>query len=891
MPTDLTPGHRGARRRLLSDGAAVTVRRLGPEDRDTVARLHAGLPLADRYLRFFGVSTEHIDELADRVVSPEWTAVGAFEGDRLIGVAHYYRAPGQAHPEVAVAVAHEHQHRGCGTVLLEELVGIARAAGITRLDADVLAINHDMTEVLDHLGLTVRSRRAYDVREVTLVVPPAGTTAAAERFADAVLDRATTAEVAGLRPVLRPRSVAVIGAGHRPTSVGRLILRRIVECGFTGCVEVVARNSAAVAGIPARCSVDDLPDGIDLAVICVPAPAVVDVARRCGERGVRALLVISSGIDEPDELLRVAARYGMRVVGPNCLGLSNTEPDVRLQATFGPIADPGCVGLATQSGGVAIALIDTLNRLGLGLSTSVSLGDGIDVGAADLAAWWLADERTRAAVLYLESMPDPRTLARHLRRLAARVPVIAIRPAGSAAAERAAAAHTAARAAPRAHREALLRQSGVIVLDDLDDVPGLLALHIWQPAVAGRRVAILSNAAGLGVLAADACADAGLDVPTLSEATQEVLTACLPAGAVVTNPVDATATVAPQAFADAVDALLAAPEVDAVLALGVATAEGDPLAGCEPRTVGEGKPLVLVRPSTGVVVTRHRLGGRDVPVFTEAADAARALATAARRTRWLRTDHHRVLDAPPEVQEEPVRDAVRTALATRPEGGWLPAAAALAIGRAAGLPLCPTSIVQSAQQVEEVRRELGVPVVVKPDVDGLTGCGGVHLNLDGRPAIRAAVRDLRDRFGTDLTGIVVQPMLAPGLELLVGAVRDPEFGPVLTVGLGGASADLVDDRAYCTVPPETAELDHLLDDLRCAPRLLARPDSAEVVAAVRDTAARVAWLADRFAEIAEIEVAPLVVGPGGAAAVDLRIRVTPVSGIATNADPVRAFRP
>ncbi|MGI5132826.1 GNAT family N-acetyltransferase [Pseudonocardia sp. CA-107938] len=902
MPTDPMPEHRDAQRRLLSDGATVTVARLGPADRAAVARLHADLPLTDRYLRFFGVSTAHDDELAERVVGPGWTSVGAFEGNELIGVAHFCHT-GDGDPELAVAVAHAHQHRGVGSLLLQELVGAARAAGIPRLSADVLTINHGMIDVLDHLGLTVRSHPSYDVREVTLSVPPAGTTDAGEHYAGAVLDRAIVAEVAGLRAVLRPRSVAVIGAGHRPTSVGRLVLRRIIEGGYTGTVEVVAPHSAAVAGIPARREVEELPEGIDLAVLCVPADAVPDTARRCGERGIRALLVITSGLSATSvaELQRIADRHGMRIVGPNCLGLVNTEPDVRLQATFGAPAAPGCVGLAVQSGGVAIAVTEALNRLGLGVSSSVSLGDAVDVGAADLAAWWGADERTAAAVLYLESMPRVHDLARHLSRLATAKPIVAVRSGSSAAAVRAAASHTAASATPRAHQEALFARCGVLAVDDLDDVPGLLALLIWQPPVAGRRVAVVSNAGGLGVLAADACAHAGLDVCALPQTVQRALTTCLPAGAAVANPVDATATVPPTAFADAVDVLLTSPSVDAVIVLAVATAEGDPLAGFTPRAVGKEKPLVVVRPSVGIGVARRELADTAVPEFAEAAAAARALATVARRARWLRADRHRTLTPPPDVRTDVVEDTLLAA-AGRTDDGWLSAAAALAVGRAAGLPLTRTTIVDSAQAAERAWRELGCPVAVKADAEGLvhkSAGGGVHIGLDSRAAIRAAVRDLRGRFGSRLRGIVVQPMVDAGTELLVGAVSDPVFGSLLTVGLGGTATDLVDDRSHCAVPPTAAELDHLLDGLRCAPRLLARPDADVVVAALHDAAARISWLIDRFPQVVEVEVNPLVVSAGRVHAVDLRIRVgrdqgsaaTPPGPEPTNGRRSQDFRP
>ncbi|MFC4944915.1 GNAT family N-acetyltransferase [Pseudonocardia sp. GCM10023141] len=875
------------RRALLADGTVVHVRRLRPDDGPVVAALHRDLPAPDNYLRFFTASRMSSEALAAMFAAEGVVAFGAFRDGRLLGVAHYRLAPAGTDPEVAVAVAHGDQHHGVASLLLEHLVAAARDAGVQRLSAEVLTTNHTMIRVLRDSGLPLSSTTEHDVRHMVLYLPPiTGSGLRSEEYADAVLDRAAHADLESLRPVMAPRSVVVIGAGRRPDSVGRLVLRQIVEGGFTGPVHVVNPHAAAVGGVPCRRAVADLPHGIDTAVLCVPAAAVPDVAEQCGRQGVRALLVITAGVTtDPDIAARLAAvldRYGMRMVGPNCVGLINTDPAVRLQATFGGPARAGTVGLAAQSGGVAIALTAELDRLGLGVSTAVSTGDSVDVNGDDLLLWWAQDGRTEAAVLYLESLRRPRQFARLARRLAGRMPVLTLRSGSSDAGRKAAASHTAGTATPRVVRDALFAQAGVLAVDELGELSGVLAVLSWQPLPAGPRVAVLSNAGGAGVLAADACARYGLVVQPLSPATREGLAALLPDTAVVTNPVDVTATVSAAAYGRVVERVLADPDVDAVLVISVPTGAGDPLAGIVPVTDGRpGKPVVAVRLGQAATVERLTVLGAatDVPVpaFADPAAAARALNGAVRRATWLRRPPG--LSRPPRrVDATRAREVVDTALVASPQGGWLEPEQAAELAAAAGLPLAATTVVHSVAAALRCWRDHGGPVALKADVPGVlhkSREGAVRTGLDSRQQIAEAVRGFRTLFGARLRGIVVQPMASAGVELLVGVTGDALCGPLLTVGLGGTTTDLVDDRSHCLVPATDADLDELVDGLRAAPRLLGGDHGSALRASLRDAAARLGWLADQLPEVAEAEINPLVVGPEGAVAVDLRIRLEP----------------
>ncbi len=531
-------------RALLTDGRIVSIRRLAGSDAASVLRLHEQLPEHDRYLRFFTLGTARLAAFTARLTAADDAhrgALGAFDGAELVGVAHYDVLDDPAAAEVALVVNHAVQAGGVGTLLLEHLASLARDRGVRRFVAEVLAPNGRMTRVFVDCGLPVSVDHDGSVQHVIVQLDPD------DHYLDAVTERERRADAASLRSVLCPRVVAVIGASRRDGAIGHAILRRIAEGGFGGRLFAVNPHATEIAGVPAYASVAALPEVPDLAVVCVPAAAVPGVAEDCGRRGVRALLVITAGLtgDEPVRrgLLDAVRRHGLRLVGPNCLGLDNTDPRVRLDATFSDLAAPsGPVGVATQSGGAGIALLDQLGHLGLGVSTLVSMGDKYDVSGNDLLRWWLGDDPTEVAVLYLESFGNPRKFSRLARRLAQRKPVIALRIGNTAVTQPAAASHTAAAAPPAATRDALYHQAGVIAVDTLTELVATTAVLCWQPVPGGSRVVVLSNAGAVGVLAADACASDGLSLPELSEHTRATLRELLPQHASVDNPVDTTLT-------------------------------------------------------------------------------------------------------------------------------------------------------------------------------------------------------------------------------------------------------------------------------------------------------------------------------------------------------------
>ncbi len=616
---------------LLTDGTTVRIRRAGPPDRAQVQRLYEDMSPENLRLRFFSLDPASARHAADRVASagnlPGYRALAAEYDGRLVGLAEYEVLPGGGTAEISVAVADHWHHRGVGTLLLEHLADAARTAGITAFRADALAENHSVLEVFRDLGLRVV--RHFDGPEVHCTVQLAQD----ENYLSAVDARGRVCDVNSLEPLLRPRTVAVIGAGRRPGSVGRAVLRNIHDGSFTGRLFAVHPEAAAIAGVHAWRSVALLPCVPDLAVIAVPARTVPEVAEECGGAGVRSLLVVSAGLDKDrgSALLDTCRRHGMRLVGPNCLGLANTEEAVHLDATFAARhPGAGTAGVAVQSGGVGIALLDGLGRLGIGVSTFVSLGDKADVSGNDMLQWWESDGHTDLALLHLESFGNPRAFSRTARRVARTMPVLTVDAGRSTAGRRAAASHTAAAATPTMTRRALFTQAGVTAARTIGELLDTAALLHAQPLPHGRRVAVVSNAGGVGVLAADACAEAGLVVPPLAAGLVDEVLALLPAGATAGNPVDVTAAVGEDRLRRCVGLLARHGAVDAVLVslvpTAVADATGEDLVrALTAATAPLPRPVVAVLPARpGRVELLPTAEGRAVPAYSDAEAAASA---------------------------------------------------------------------------------------------------------------------------------------------------------------------------------------------------------------------------------------------------------------------------
>jgi len=864
-------------RALLADGKVALVRRLTPADTEAVRLLHQLLPERDTYLRFFTIRPPKLTTLAEHLTAEDvrHATLGAYVDGALTGVATYEVVADPAEAEVALAVDHRQQAHGVGTLLLEHLASLAREHGVRRFVADVLAENAGMLRVFHDFGLRCEVVRGGPEVRVVMPLDPD------DRYLDTVTDREVHSDIASLTRLLRPRSVAVVGAGRKPGAVGHAILRRLIDTGFTGRLMAVNPHAADIAGVPCYPCVMELPAVPDLVVVAVPASAVPSVLVECARRKVPAVVVITAGITGDSTLhsqvLETVHGGGFRMVGPNCLGIVNTEPGIRLDASFSDRpARAGDIGVVTQSGGAGIALVDQLAAAGLGVSTVVSTGDKYDVSGNDMLRWWESDEATRVAVLYLESFGNPRKFSRLARRLARRKPVVALRTGTSEVARRAAASHTAASATPAVTRDALYRQAGVIAVDTLTDLTATVAVLSKQPLPAGLRVAVITNAGGGGVLAADACAAHRLHVQPPSSTLRAALASVLPATASLGNPIDTTAAVSATTFGRCVRAAVDDVEVDAVLAITVPTALGDPsaeLAGvvAKARAAGRSTPVVAVN-----LTQREnlRLLGDAVPSFAEPAVAVAALAHAAHYGQWLR----RPLGLVPRlagIDVAAARGLVDGFLAAHADGGWLPAPDVTKLLHCFGIPVL--DVVAAADEDEAVVafRALPGPVALKAVARGLlhkSAGGGVALGITTESELRDRARAMRTHFGGDLLGYLVQPMATAGREFLVGVVGDASFGPLVVFGLGGTDTDVIDKRVSTLVPVTDIDSHDLLRSLP-SPKALAGVD----VDAVAATMMRVGRLAELLPEVAEMDLNPLIAYETGCVVADARVLLRPVN--------------
>ncbi|MGW7363718.1 bifunctional acetate--CoA ligase family protein/GNAT family N-acetyltransferase [Streptomyces sp. NPDC054841] len=869
---------------LLADGTTVRIRPVLPGDHAQVQRLYDEMSPENLRLRFFTTNRNSARQAADRMCSPTRTGSRSLlveTGDEVVGLAEYTRVTG-GEADVGLAVSDHWHRRGVGTLLLEHLVSLARADGITAFSADALSENREVLKVFADLGLSIT--RQFDGPEVHCTVRLAED----ESYLSAVEARGSTADVASLRPLLRPRTVAVVGPGRRPGSVGRAILRNLRSAGFTGRLYAVHPRTPVVPGIPMYPNVQALPEVPDLAVLAVPPSALPVVAEECGKHGVRGLLVVSSGLDAGQaQALRSACRwYGMRLVGPNCLGIANTDEAVRLDATFA--ADhprPGSAGVAVQSGGVGIALLSGLARLGIGVSSFVSLGDKYDVSSNDMLQWWESDGRTDLALLHLESFGNPRAFSRTSRRVSRQMPVLTVDAGRTDAGRRAAASHTAAAATATMTRGALFRQAGITAIRSVAELLETAALMHTQPLPVGRRVAVVSNAGGTGVLVADACAEAGLDVQPLAPAQAAELLAALPRGASATNPVDTTATVAEDQLRDCVDTIAASDTVDAVLVAlvptAVASATRENLTRGVFRSTGRHAcPVAVVLPDQEASVRLLAADGGSIPSYADPQAAARALAHAAERAEWLARPAGSLpqLNA---VDAETADQIVTAFLAEHPEGGWPDPPTCAALLDCYGIPQLPWSWAGTEDEAVRAAQHLSAPdgaVVLKAYWPGLLHKSEEHavrLDLRGDAQVRAAHREFASRFDGKLAGVLVQPLAERGVELFAGVVQDDVFGPLVLFGLGGTATEVLADHAARLAPLTDQDAHDLISAPRCALLFGHHGDPPVDLEGLEQLLLRLSRMASDLPQLAEADFNPVLARSTGNAVVDVRLRLVP----------------
>jgi acetyl coenzyme A synthetase (ADP forming)-like protein len=864
---------------ILRDGSTLRLRAPTDADREPLVRFFEGLSPRSLYLRFHGTPT--VDErLVDPVLDPDWFETGALVGsmthtgeDRIVALANYVRLRDPLSAEVAFTVADQYQGRGIGTRLLEQLAARAGEQGIERFVGEVMADNAAMIHVFEGVGFEVA--RTLSGGEVEMTFPIAPTV----DYASRVEARDHTAVVASLRPFFEARSVAVLGASSRRGTIGGELFRNILDGEFTGAAYPVNRNGEPVGGVRGFSSVADIPEPIDLAVVCLPASAVLEAVESVLDAGVRAVCVISAGfaevgsegVERQSSLLALVRAHGARLLGPNCLGISSAA--VRLNATFASrAAPPGNIGFSSQSGALGLALLEAAESRGLGLSAFVSIGNKADVSSNDLLEWWEDDAATEVVLLYLESFGNPRRFATLAPRVARTKPILAVKSGTTGAGARAASSHTAALAGSEAAVDALFHQAGVIRASSLEELVDVATLLSTQPMPRGRRVALLTNAGGLGILCADACEAAGLELPPLAEETTRAIGQLLPAEASLANPVDMLGSATEVSYEKVLPLLLADPGVDAVIALFVpavsatADAVAAAVAGAGAAPDNE-KPVLAVVMSAEGIPPPLREGHRAAAAFAYPESAARALGRAAERADWLR----RPLGSAPSLDDfdrEAALAVVERALAES-DDRWLEPDEARELLLAYGIPLVPEAVASSADEAVAAAASLGYPVVVKSAEAGAhkTETGGIALDLTNEEAVRAAT----DRIGAP---VVIQPMISGGTELLAGLVQDPVFGPLVAFGPGGVFAELIGQASFRIAPLTDVDARELVSEGK-AGRLVRgfRGSPPADAAALADLLHRLARLGEDVPAVAELDLNPVLAMPDRCVAVDARVRV------------------
>jgi len=880
---------------VLREGGTVHIRPIVPSDADALQAFVHGMSSESSYFRFFRVKRalqpDELKAYTDLDYKVDMAFVAIVDG-QLVGVGRYNAiASDPTSAEIAFTVADEYQGMGIGTLLVFRIAAYARAVGIERFTAYLLADNHAMMRVFRNAGFTLT--RAIDEGVYTVDIP----TEESESVLEAEGRAEQIATAASLMPLFYPHSIAVVGASRNRTSIGGRLFNNIINADFQGPVYPVNPKTAVVRSIPTFASVKDIPGRVDLAFIVVPSPLVLDVVRECADKGVKAIVVISAGFSEvghagadtESELLKITRGAGMRMVGPNCMGLLNTDPAIKLDGQFGPIMPPkGNVAMLSQSGALGLAIIDHGTELGIGISTFVSVGNKTDVSSNDLLLFWEEDPNTDVILLYLESFGNPRRFARIARRIGMKKPIIAVKSGRTAAGAKAASSHTGSLASLDTAVDALFEQAGVIRVDMLEELFDVASLLSTQPLPAGRRVGVITNAGGPAILAVDALESQGLVVPTLSDDLQTELRSFLSDDAAVANPIDMIAAAGPSEYKRAIKMMLASDEIDALIAVyipasDVGVAETATAIREAAEESDQGKTFLSVYMNSAGVPSELASTEAKFPAFSFPERAAMALRKAVEYSEWRQKPVGTVTRFD-DVDTEAARSVLDEALASMgPDGDWLDPDAVDAVLVAYGLSIPRTLVVHSVEDAVVFADEIDGSVVLKvisPSAVHKSDVGGVALDISG-PEEVAVAYDRVINAVPDPEGVLVQEFVSGGHEILIGMVEDPNFGPLIGFGLGGVFVELIGDVAFRIHPLTDIGAREMISDVKSA-RLLEGYRGGEPgdIEAVVDALLRISALIEDLPEVFEMDLNPVKVGtPGsGVQVVDARIKVRPTHG-------------
>jgi len=873
---------------LLKDGSTILLRPIRVDDARSWLGFVSRLSLENKYLRFLHTSKEMNLDDAIRFCTVDYHDRFAFIAEALrepnrdiVGAGQYYRLPGHHSAEVALAIEGSYQGRGLGTSILEQLAEVARENGVDIFEADVLGENEQMMNVFKNYGFHITSELQMGVYRVTF--PIAKTPVVLQKEAE----RERASALASLRWLLKPQSIAVIGASRHSDTIGYLLLQCLIQSGFVGKIYPVNPNTDFLMSLKTYPSVIDIPSDVDMAVIAVPAKTVAKVADECGLKGVHTLIVISDGFKEVGaegasrerELRDIALGHGMRIVGPNCMGVINTDASVRLNATFSPVYPPaGNVAFLSQSGAMGLVVLEYASNLGIGMSTFVSVGNRADISSNDLLDYWEQDPSTDVILLYLESFGNPRKFSRIARRVTAKKPVVAVKGGSTQAGSRAAASHTGAMATSDVVSDVLFQHAGIVRVNLMEEMFDVAALLSNQPLPRGRRLVILTNGGGPGIIAADAAARNGLLLPQPSEEMVRKLKAVVKRDISFNNPLDTTAGADAEEFRAILRVLADDKDSDAVLSIFIPPVIADmedfeaSIGDAAQYFWNEGKPLLACFLGQRGFKGKLGSGGRFVPTYPFPEEAISALSKAVEYSEMRQKPTGKV----PEfsgIKKDEALDIIGKAMTKSTQRPlWMRPREIGSLLACYDMRLVESLVARTPAEAAAAAEKIGFPVAVKLDSATIThksDVGGVVLDLDSGDEVKQAFNDIRARLKKDgrqneMQGVVVQQMVDEGIEAIVGVTQDPSFGPLIMFGSGGIYAELTKDVVLRLHPISDLDAKEMIDSIKMASLFKGfRGLPPADIRAAQDLLLRLSAMVEDIPQISELDFNPVKVMPQG----------------------------
>ncbi|MDD5339165.1 MAG: GNAT family N-acetyltransferase [Dehalococcoidales bacterium] len=888
------------REELLRDGYRVLLRPIEKSDVPLWLDFFNRLSDETKYFRFHNVPKEMTEEDALRYCTVDYdnsfayaAEIGKGKDRKIIAVSRYYRLPNRRSAEVAIAIEDAYQNIGLGTRLIQALADIAREKDISVFESNVLVDNQQMMETFRDYGFHVSSELQHGVYTVTFPIKHTQVVDRKEAYRDRI------ATVASLQPLVNPKSVAIIGAARAPGTIGNLLMRCILQSGYSGIVYPVNPNTDAVLSVKSYPSVMDIPGKVDLAIIAVPAAIVNKVADECGQKGVRGLIVISDGFRErntegavrEDELRIITLSYGMRLVGPNCMGIINTDADVKMNATFSQVyPNTGNVAFLSQSGAMGLTILEHVKNLNVGISTFVSVGNRADVSSNDFLQYWEQDPATKVILLYLESFGNPDEFAKIARRVSAKKPIVAVKSGTTAAGARAASSHTGALATSDVASDVLFKNAGIIRVNSVEELLNLATLLSTQPLPKGRRLVIVTNGGGPGIIAADAASRNGLEVQELSADSYEKIRPIMKRGINVGNPIDTTAGATAQEYEGILRILAADENVDAVLAIFappivIETKEmEDALRKVAPVFWRYKKPLLGCFIGQKGLSAQLGSKGHYIPLYVFPEEAIQSLR---RATEYSEMRSKPIGNIPifKDIQKAKARELINTVIknsSKRPI--WLSPEEIEKLLSCYGIHQSGVVFADTIDEAKTTARKLGYPVAVKlasATITHKTDVGGVVLNVDSDEEVEKAYNTIAEKLEklgrrNEMSGVTIQRMMTDGIETIVGVTQDPSFGPLMLFGSGGIYAELIKDVTLKLHPITDSDALEMINSVRMSKLFDGyRGSPPSDVKALQELLLRVSAMVEDIPEIAELDLNPVNIRPvkQGYWVIDARIMV------------------